>query len=183
MQTASGELKGVAGMILNESTVVVSGVGTGLGREVARLALRDGARVVLAARTESTLEAVAAELDPSGENVAYARTDITKTETCEALAALAIERFGAIDAVVRRTRRPGLLAILSDFFDPSPLLSSLDRAATAGHDVALLQVVCPEEVEPDLALGSRMIFSSQPCILLPVKNTNTTSRLTPIVAL
>ncbi len=58
-------------MILKDTTVVVSGVGTGLGREVARLALRDGARVVLAARTESVLKTTAAELDPSGERVAY----------------------------------------------------------------------------------------------------------------
>jgi NAD(P)-dependent dehydrogenase (short-subunit alcohol dehydrogenase family) len=72
-----------------------------LGREVARLALRDGAKVVLAARTESVLETTAKELDPSGERVAHARTDITCAEDCEALAALAVERFGAIDAAVQ----------------------------------------------------------------------------------
>ena len=88
-------------MILKDRAVVVSGVGTGLGREVARLALRDGAKVVLAARTESVLETTAEELDPSGERVAYARTDITCAEDCEALAALAVERFGAIDAAVQ----------------------------------------------------------------------------------
>jgi len=88
-------------MILKDRTVVVSGVGTGLGREIARLALRDGAKVVLAARTESTLETTAEELDPSGERVAYARADITSAEDCEALAALAVERFGAIDAAVQ----------------------------------------------------------------------------------
>jgi NAD(P)-dependent dehydrogenase (short-subunit alcohol dehydrogenase family) len=88
-------------MILKDRAVVVSGVGTGLGREIARLALRDGAKVVLAARTESTLETTAEELDPSGERVAYARADITSAEDCEALAALAVERFGAIDAAVQ----------------------------------------------------------------------------------
>ena len=88
-------------MILKDRAVVVSGVGTGLGREISRLALRDGAKVVLAARTESVLETTARELDPSGERVAYARTDITCAEDCEALAALAVERFGAIDAAVQ----------------------------------------------------------------------------------
>ena len=88
-------------MILKDRTLVVSGVGTGLGREVARLALRDGARVVLAARTESVLEAAAQELDPSGDRVAYARTDITSAEDCEALTALALERFERIDAMVQ----------------------------------------------------------------------------------
>jgi NAD(P)-dependent dehydrogenase (short-subunit alcohol dehydrogenase family) len=88
-------------MILEDRTLVVSGVGAGLGREVTRLALRDGARVVLAARTEAVLEQTARELDPSGERVAYAQTDITNAEHCEALAALAIEKFGRIDAMVQ----------------------------------------------------------------------------------
>jgi NAD(P)-dependent dehydrogenase (short-subunit alcohol dehydrogenase family) len=88
-------------MILEDRTLMVSGVGTGLGREIARLALRDGARVVLAARTESVLEQTAGELDPSGERVAYARTDITSAEDCEALTALALERFGSIHAMVQ----------------------------------------------------------------------------------
>jgi NAD(P)-dependent dehydrogenase (short-subunit alcohol dehydrogenase family) len=88
-------------MILKDKTVVVSGVGAGLGREVARLALRDGARVVLAARTESVLETTAEELDPSGERAAYARTDITSPEDCEALVAVAAKRFGGIDAMIQ----------------------------------------------------------------------------------
>jgi len=88
-------------MILEDRTLLISGVGAGLGRETTRLALRDGARVVLAARTEAVLEQTARELDPSGERVAYARTDITSAEDCKALAALAIEKFGRIDAMVQ----------------------------------------------------------------------------------
>ena len=57
-------------MILEEKTVVVTGVGGGLGRECAASALRDGANVVIAARTADTLATIAAELDPSGERVA-----------------------------------------------------------------------------------------------------------------
>jgi len=88
-------------MILRDRTLLVSGVGSGLGREVARLALRDGARVVLAARTLSVLETTAKELDPSGERVAFAAADITSAEDCAALTAFALERFGSIDAMVQ----------------------------------------------------------------------------------
>jgi len=88
-------------MILDGKTVLVSGVGAGLGREVARLALRDGANVVLAARTESVLEQTAKDLDPTGARVAWRRTDINEPADCEAVLALALERFGSVDAVVQ----------------------------------------------------------------------------------
>ncbi|MCA9619130.1 MAG: DUF58 domain-containing protein [Myxococcales bacterium] len=54
-----------------------------------------------------------------------------------------------IDYVVQKSARPGLLLVLSDFFDPGPVLGALTRAAAAGHDVILAQVLAPEEVEPD----------------------------------
>jgi uncharacterized protein (DUF58 family) len=54
----------------------------------------------------------------------------------------------AVDQVVRKSSRPGLLAVVSDFFDRGPLLDALGQAARAGHDVALVQVVAPDEIEP-----------------------------------
>ncbi len=88
-------------MILEGKTLLVSGVGAGLGREVARIALRDGANVVIAARTESVVEETAKDLDPSAKRIAFARADITRAEDCDSLVALAVERFGALDAIVQ----------------------------------------------------------------------------------
>ncbi|MCE2391085.1 MAG: SDR family oxidoreductase [Proteobacteria bacterium] len=96
-------------MILDGKTLIVSGVGTGLGSEIARLAIRDGANVVLAARTAKTLEAVAAQVDPGGDRVASVPTDITDAEQCDALARTAVERFGGVDAIAQ-------VAALSDTF-------------------------------------------------------------------
>ncbi|RVU21334.1 SDR family oxidoreductase [Streptomyces antnestii] len=87
-------------MLLNGKTVVVSGVGAGLGQRVAAAVLRDGGNAVLGARTEANLAKTAAALDPDGAHTAYAATDITDEKQCEALAALARERFGGVDAVV-----------------------------------------------------------------------------------
>jgi uncharacterized protein (DUF58 family) len=62
----------------------------------------------------------------------------------------------AIDGAVLRAERPGMLVVTSDFFDPGPFDDALGRAAAAGHDVALVQVLAPEEIDPpwdgDLAL-------------------------------
>jgi len=88
-------------MILREKTVVVTGVGGGLGRECATSALRDGANVVLAARTESTLLSTAEALDPTGRRVATQVTDITEPESCDALVKAALDRFGSVDALIQ----------------------------------------------------------------------------------
>ena len=88
-------------MILNDKVVVVVGVGPGLGREVARVALRDGARVVVAARGEEKLQKAAAELDPSGERVLACAADVADPARCEALFAAAAKRFGGVDALVQ----------------------------------------------------------------------------------
>jgi NAD(P)-dependent dehydrogenase (short-subunit alcohol dehydrogenase family) len=88
-------------MILEGKTVLVTGVGGGLGRECAAAALRDGANVVVAARTADTLGAIAAELDPTGTRVASQVTDITDADSCGALVELARDRFGSVDALVQ----------------------------------------------------------------------------------
>ena len=54
----------------------------------------------------------------------------------------------ALDAVVQKSARPGMLVVLSDFFDPGPVLGALRRAVMAGHDVVLVQVLAVEEVDP-----------------------------------
>jgi NAD(P)-dependent dehydrogenase (short-subunit alcohol dehydrogenase family) len=81
-------------------TVIISGVGDGLGRETALVAAREGANVVLGARTEATLEAVAKEVEAAGAKAAYERTDIAKEADCQALVDLAASTFGGVDAVI-----------------------------------------------------------------------------------
>ncbi len=87
--------------MLKDKTVIVTGVGTGLGREVACQCVRDGANVVLGARTASQLEAVAREADSSGERVATVPTDITEPEACARIVSEAERRFGRVDGVVQ----------------------------------------------------------------------------------
>ena len=87
--------------MLEGKTIVVTGVGAGLGSAVARLALRDRATVVLGARTADSLAGIASELDSTGTRVACLTTDIADAEQCAALAQLAVDRFGAIDGVVQ----------------------------------------------------------------------------------
>lgn len=88
-------------MIVEGKTIVVGGVGPGLGREVARVALRDGANVVIAARRADALAEQAESLDPSGERILAVPTDVADEDACAALMTAAKERFGGIDGVVQ----------------------------------------------------------------------------------
>ena len=87
-------------MLLEDKVVIVSGVGPGLGREVAAAAVRDGASVMISARRQANLEAAAAEIDPDGKTVAWKVTDICDEAQCEALVEAALQRYGRVDGLV-----------------------------------------------------------------------------------
>lgn len=88
-------------MILEGKTVLVSGAGPGLGGEVARIAFRDGANVLVGARGAERLEALAKEIDPSGNRVVAQPLDITDAASCAAFVEAAEKRFGGADALVQ----------------------------------------------------------------------------------
>jgi len=87
--------------LLTGRTVVVSGVGAGLGHQVAAAVVREGGNAVLGARTEAQLAKSARDIDPDGARTAHLSTDITDEGQCVRLAELAVSRFGGIDAVVQ----------------------------------------------------------------------------------
>jgi NAD(P)-dependent dehydrogenase (short-subunit alcohol dehydrogenase family) len=87
-------------MILEGKTVMVIGVGPGLGSSCAAAAFRDGANVVVVARNEERLAAAATEIDPSGERIAVAAADIMNQASLDAAVAVAVDQFGGLDAVI-----------------------------------------------------------------------------------
>jgi NAD(P)-dependent dehydrogenase (short-subunit alcohol dehydrogenase family) len=149
-------------MILEGKTVVVTGVGPGLGGEMAKIVLRDGGNVVLAARTAAKLEAIAAELDPSGQRVAQLATDIGSAEQCQALAKLALDRFGAVDGVVQVAAYDGFMAGLAGTGDD-------DWTAVLGTNViGTMHVVSAMAEAMGDRGGSIVLIGSQSSVLPPV---------------
>jgi len=88
-------------MILEGKTILVSGVGPGLGSEIARRVLRDGGRLVIGARGAEKLEAIAKELDPSGERILAHPFDITDEDGCLSIVSAAEARFGRLDGLAQ----------------------------------------------------------------------------------
>src|SRR5688572_27831692 len=88
-------------MILQGKTVIITGVGDGLGRECAEKAFAQGANLVVAARSEDKLGKIAEGIDPSGERVLAVPTDVTDQEACEALVSAALERFDGLHGLAQ----------------------------------------------------------------------------------
>ncbi len=87
-------------MLLADKVIVISGVGPGLGRTLALEAAREGARVVLGARSNDFLATVAAEVEADGGAALALSADVTDVQQCQSLVAAAMQRFGRIDGLV-----------------------------------------------------------------------------------
>jgi NAD(P)-dependent dehydrogenase (short-subunit alcohol dehydrogenase family) len=87
-------------MMLADKVVVVAGVGPGLGRSIALASAREGADVVLAARTASRLEEVAKEVGALGRRAVVVPADVTDAGAAGYLVDVAVEGFGRVDALV-----------------------------------------------------------------------------------
>ena len=91
--------------LLSDKVCVVAGVGPGLGRQAAKALAAHGADLVLAARRQSTLDEVLAEVSALGARAITVPTDITDPEACARLMAAGVEEFGGIDVLVNNAFR------------------------------------------------------------------------------
>jgi NAD(P)-dependent dehydrogenase (short-subunit alcohol dehydrogenase family) len=91
--------------LLEGRAAIVSGIGPGAGRSIALAFAREGADVVLAARTVGALESVAAEVRALGRRALAVPTDVASAEDCRRLAETAHAELGRIDVLVNNAFR------------------------------------------------------------------------------
>jgi short-subunit dehydrogenase len=85
---------------LTNQVVIVTGASAGIGEATARRLVRAGAKVVITARRQDRLDALALELDPTGAKVLAVAGDITSEEDRWKVVESAQAKFGRIDALV-----------------------------------------------------------------------------------
>jgi NAD(P)-dependent dehydrogenase (short-subunit alcohol dehydrogenase family) len=85
---------------LEGKIAIVTGASRGIGRAIALRLARDGATLVLTARTEADLAKVASEIKSSGGKATTVAGDLRDPGAPAALVTAALEAHGAIDIVV-----------------------------------------------------------------------------------
>jgi NAD(P)-dependent dehydrogenase (short-subunit alcohol dehydrogenase family) len=85
---------------LSGRRILVVGASSGVGRAVAELAARAGARVGLAARRRERLDEASAALRREGHSAAVFACDVTRADSCRSAVAAAVETLGGLDGLV-----------------------------------------------------------------------------------
>jgi len=127
---------------LDSKVAVVTGASSGLGVAFAKALAEAGADVVLGARRTERLEDTGALVVAAGRKYAALTTDVTKPEDCDALIALAIEKFGRVDILVnnagfaKANKGGGAIVNVSSILGIKP--QGLPQAAYASSKAGLI---------------------------------------------
>ncbi|WP_445082867.1 SDR family oxidoreductase [Chelativorans sp. YIM 93263] len=87
-------------MTIENKIVAITGAGRGIGRATAIHLAKRGGRLVLGARSEAEIAAVAGEIEAAGGEAIFRATDVTRRADLDTLVNLACERFGRLDVIV-----------------------------------------------------------------------------------
>lgn len=92
-------------MILKDKTIIVTGVGPGMNSKLAVLAAKEGANVVMAARSEGLVNTLQQEIRASNGQALAVQADVSKLDDCRRVAEQAVREFGRIDGLANGAYR------------------------------------------------------------------------------
>jgi len=85
---------------LDGKVAIVTGAGTGIGREAAKMFAAEGAKVVVVGRRPEPLASVVEEITQAGGTAVARPTDLEDGDAAAAVAAFTIETYGRVDILV-----------------------------------------------------------------------------------
>src|SRR5277367_2936579 len=85
---------------LDGKVAIITGGGYGIGKEIALIFARAGARLVLTARTPGPLEETRAAAAKAGVEAITVKADVAKEADCAQIAEATLKAFGRIDILV-----------------------------------------------------------------------------------
>jgi len=114
-------------MRFTDKVAVITGGGSGIGKEAAARLVKEGAKVVINGRNADKLAAAAQEIDASGANISTFAGDIGQAETATKLIRHAEETFGGVDILVNN----------AGIFAPKPFLDVSEAEYDSFVDIIL----------------------------------------------
>lgn len=100
-----------------DKVAVVTGGGSGIGFAAAKQLVKEGARVVINGRTESTLHEAAHDIDSTAETIATYAGDIGQVKVAAGLIDFAVDRYGQVDILINN----------AGVFSPMPFLEHTEE--------------------------------------------------------
>lgn len=94
-------------MLLERKVAVITGMGPGLGQELAAAFVREGADIGICCRRRAELERITAECRRQGGRVVPVVADVTDPRQAASVVDATVERFGRLDIVVNSAYDPG----------------------------------------------------------------------------
>ncbi len=102
---------------MENKTVLITGASRGIGAATARLLFKNGANLILAARSPNEIAALAQELDPSGSKVIGVTCDVSIYANVNNAVETAIKQFGKLDVLINNA---GLIEPIKSIHDSDP---------------------------------------------------------------
>jgi 3-hydroxybutyrate dehydrogenase len=87
-------------MRLKDKVAIVTGAASGIGKEIAVIFAREGAKVAIADLDQKAADATAREIDPTGKKVVGVAMDVTTEQQVDDGTAEVVETFGRLDVLV-----------------------------------------------------------------------------------
>ncbi len=85
---------------MKNKVVIITGASSGIGLACAREFAREGANVVIAARSYDKLQEISRDIESTGTSCLPLQTDVTLEVDCKNLVMKAVEKYGGVDILV-----------------------------------------------------------------------------------
>jgi len=86
-------------MRLENKVAIITGAGSGIGKETALLFAREGAKVIVADMNESAGEETVAQINKNGEGL-FVKLDVSSREQAKQMVKITLEKYGKIDILI-----------------------------------------------------------------------------------
>jgi NADP-dependent 3-hydroxy acid dehydrogenase YdfG len=144
-----------------DKVVIVTGASSGIGAAVAEGLVKAGARVMLAARREDRLAALAERLRAGGGVVDYLATDVADRQAMQRLADATVAAFGRIDVLVNNAGVMTLSTLAEGDVDAWDQMIDINLRGVLYGIAAVLPVMRRQDSGHIINLSSTMAHGGQ----------------------